>query len=69
MNNVEYVYLTAGFFILLGLKIIFKKSFMKIFLTILISLTLSLAIVKFFGDTCYMFDNCCDVHYNWESYN
>jgi hypothetical protein len=69
MNGFEYIYLVSAFFILLGLKLIFKKNYVKIFLTILISLTLSFTIVKFFGDTCYHFGNCCNVHYNWESYN
>lgn len=58
MNNIEYVFLVSSFFILLGLKLIFKKSFVKTLLTILISLTLSFTIVKFFGDTIYQCDRC-----------
>jgi len=67
LNNIEYIYLVAAFFILLGIKLIFNKNYLKILLTILISLTLSFAIVKFFGDTSNHFGNCCNVHYNCDT--
>ncbi|OGU57655.1 MAG: hypothetical protein A2X64_06090 [Ignavibacteria bacterium GWF2_33_9] len=57
---VKYIYLISSIFILLGLKMIFKKNWVKILLTILISITLSFTIMKFFGDTIWNHHNCCN---------
>ena len=58
LENFKYIYFIAGISIFLGIKMIFKKNWVKVLLTILISITLSFTIMKFFGDSIWNHHNC-----------